>query len=466
MIRAFHSLLSPLTARLSLALRVAILTTAAVALTMAAISAIVYFSVRSELQNSLDRSILSRAEEAVDAGVDQSQINSYADAFKLAGIRIELIRGGVIFSSPDQITRIPDVTPLEISVSLGEKSHSTRTGTIDDKPYRIVAVHSGPGTALVLAQSMESASRTLDRLTLLLWVISAIGVASAGLSGWVVATNGLRPVRRLTDATERVARTEELTPIKVTGDDELARLTASFNHMLVALDASQERQRQLVADAGHELRTPLTSLRTNIELLGQASGPHGTLSPDQRREIMDDVQAQLEELTTLVGDLVELARDEPMRRDPEPFDLAETVQLASDRVRRRAADVNVETTLAPWLIIGEPGLLERAVTNLLDNAVKWSPIGATVTVHLTDGVLTVSDQGPGISADDLPYVFDRFYRATDARTLPGSGLGLAIVRRAAERHGGQVTAASTTGAGSTFTMRVPGQHTEPDSNAD
>src|SRR5699024_2233664 len=177
------------------------------------------------------------------------------------------------------------------------------------------AVHSDPGPALVLAQSMESVQRTLDRLTLLLWVTSAIGVAAAGLSGWVVATNGLRPVRRLTDATERVARTEQLTPIKVTGDDELARLTVSFNHMLIALDASQERQRQLVADAGHELRTPLTSLRTNIELLDQASGPHGTLTADQRREIMDDVRAQLEELTTLVGDLVELARDEPVVRD-------------------------------------------------------------------------------------------------------------------------------------------------------
>lgn len=455
MIRALHNLLSPLTARISLALRVAILTTAAVAITMATVGGIVYFTVRSELQSSLDRSILSRAHEAVESGIDQSQINSYAEAFKLAGIRIQLLRGGVVFASPDENTRIPDISSVELSVALGQESHSTRTGTIDGTPYRIVAVHSDPGTALVLAQSMESVQRTLDRLTLLLWVISAIGVAAAGLSGWVVASNGLRPVRRLTDATERVARTEQLTPIKVTGDDELARLTTSFNHMLIALDASQERQRQLVADAGHELRTPLTSLRTNIELLDQASG-HGTLTADQRREIMDDVRAQLEELTTLVGDLVELARDEPIVRDPEPFDLAETVAEASERVRRRAADVSIDLTLTPWLVVGEPSLLERAVTNLLDNAVKYSPVGSSVTVRLTDGVLTVTDQGSGIEAEDLPHVFDRFYRATDARTLPGSGLGLAIVRRAAERHGGQVTAASTAGAGSTFTMRIPG----------
>lgn len=430
---------------------------------MATVSGIVYFTVRSQLQSSLDRSVLSRAQEAVDAGINENQINSYAEAFQLAGIRVGLVRGGVVYSSRNQKTTIPDVTSLEVDVSRGEKSHSTRTGSINDKPYRIVAVHSGPDTALVLAQSMKSTDRTLDRLTLLLWVISAIGVAAAGLSGWMVASNGLRPVRRLTDATERVARTEELTPINVAGDDELARLTTSFNHMLLALDASQERQRQLVADAGHELRTPLTSLRTNFELLGQASE---TLTPNQRREITDDIQAQLEELTTLVGDLVELARDEPMRSDPERVDLAATVERASQRARRRAADVSLDLTLNSWLIVGEAGLLERAVTNLLDNAIKWSPVGSTVTVRLTDGILTVSDQGPGIGDEDLPHVFDRFYRASDARSLPGSGLGLAIVRRAAERHHGQVTAASMPGAGTTITMRVPGESAEPGRDSD
>ncbi len=196
-----------------------------------------------------------------------------------------------------------------------------RTVRIQGTPYRVVAVQAGGGTALVMTQSMESIDYALERLKVILLLCSAAGVALAGMAGWAVAANGLRPVRRLTAATERVARTSELTPIEVTGHDELARLTTSFNAMLQALDASQTRQRQLVADAGHELRTPLTSLRTNIELIGQAAdNAERSLTDDQRHEIMGDVRSQLEELTTLVGDLVELARDEPMTRDPEPLD--------------------------------------------------------------------------------------------------------------------------------------------------
>src|SRR5690606_18171431 len=201
--------------------------------------------------------------------------------------------------------------------------------------------------------SMESIEKALNRLQVILLLTSAVGVALAGLSGWAVATNGLRPVRRLTAATERVARTNELRPIKVRGSDELARLTTSFNAMLTALDASQSQQRQLVADAGHELRTPLTSLRTNIELMGQATQGGPGLTDDERNEIMHDVRAQLEELTTLVGDLVELARDEPVRRGPEPLDLADIVEAALDRVRRRAPAVRFEATVESWMVLGE-----------------------------------------------------------------------------------------------------------------
>jgi two-component system sensor histidine kinase MprB len=303
---------------------------------------------------------------------------------------------------------------------------------------------------------MDSIERALERLRYILLIASAAGVVVAGGAGWVVATNGLRPVRRLTAAAERVARTSELHPITVSGHDELARLTASFNQMLLALDASQLRQRQLVADAGHELRTPLTSLRTNIELLGQAAeDPERQLTSSQRTEIMDDVRAQLQELTTLVGDLVELARDEPMGRDPERLDLADTLASALERVRPRAPGLTFDVEAESWEVIGEPPLLERAFTNLLDNAAKWSPADGTVTVRLHEGVLTVRDHGPGISEDDLPHVFDRFYRSSEARTLPGSGLGLSIVRRAAERHGGTVTAESPADGGSLFTMTLP-----------
>jgi two-component system sensor histidine kinase MprB len=444
-----HRQIQPLTARASLAMRVALLTTAAVAVTLAAVSALVFVTVRAEFESSLDESMLRRANAAVSADYTPS-----AEELDLAGIKIFVVRGGQIFSRRGEAA-LP-LNTHEIEVSIGQAKSSRRTTTLDGEPYRVVAVQAGEGSALVLAQPMESVQRALERLKVILLLASAAGVVLAGGAGWVVATNGLRPVRRLTAAAERVARTSELKPIKVTGHDELARLTTSFNQMLLALDASQHRQRQLVADAGHELRTPLTSLRTNIELLGQAAeNPDRQLTAAETTEIMDDVRAQLQELTTLVGDLVELARDEPMSRDPEPLDLADTVASALDRVRPRAPGVTFDVKAESWPVIGEPPLLERAVTNLLDNAAKWSPEDGTVTVRLDDGVLTVTDEGPGISAADLPHVFDRFYRSSEARTLPGSGLGLSIVRRAAERHGGTVTAESPKGGGSVFTMTVP-----------
>jgi two-component system sensor histidine kinase MprB len=319
----------------------------------------------------------------------------------------------------------------------------------------MVAVPGGEDRALVLAQSLEPTEATLKRLGVVFWIIGFAGVLLAGVAGWAVATTSLRPVRRLTDAAERIAATEQLTPIEVSGDDELARLTVAFNSMLEALSASLQRQRQLVADAGHELRTPLTSLRTNIELLSQADF-QGGLSERTRGELLADIRAQIGELSTLVGDLVELARDEPLDRSPEPVDLAQVVDDAVQRVRRRGQGVTIDVQSTPWLVVGDAQLLERAVLNLLDNAVKWSPPLGTVHVRLADGVLSVADEGPGISNEDLPHVFERFYRSHEARTLPGSGLGLAIVEQTAQRHGGQVRAGRAATGGALFTLRLPG----------
>jgi two-component system sensor histidine kinase MprB len=232
--------------------------------------------------------------------------------------------------------------------------------------------------------------------------------------------------------------------------------------MLAAVAEAQERQRRLVADAGHELRTPLTSLRTNLELLLAAEAPNApSLSEQDKVEIHNDVRAQLDELTQLIGDLVELAREDAAQIVWEPIDLGEIVEQALDRARRRAGDVHFEATVQPWRLIGDAGALERAVLNLLDNAIKFSPPGGTIWVRVGptgDGfaVLQVADQGPGITDEDLPRVFDRFYRSQEARTLPGSGLGLAIVRQAAQRHGGEVMAGRTREGGALFTMRLPG----------
>ena len=458
MIDASHRVLQKISGRMSLGLRVAVLTGVAVAFTLGVVSTTVFFFVRAEFKSSLDQSMVRRAHAAVDAKIPEiitlnESLPTYVE--KIADVRIVLVQGGALVAPRLDSSALAFKSYREIEVSIGEAYQSKRTVRIDGTPYRVVAVQASPGTALVVAQSMESIDHALERLTLILVLASTAGVALAAMAGWAVATNGLRPVRRLTEATERVARTSELTPIPVAGRDELARLTTSFNAMLQALDASQTRQRQLVADAGHELRTPLTSLRTNIELIGQAADSDRPLTDDQRHEIMDDVRAQLEELTTLVGDLVELARDEPMSRAPEPLDFADVVGQAVDRVRLRLHDIRLDVETEPWAVVGEPQLLERAVTNLLDNAVKWSPADGTIHVRLADGVLTVRDEGDGILPADLPHIFDRFYRSSEARTLPGSGLGLSIVKRAAERHGGTVDVSSPPDGGTTFTFTLP-----------
>lgn len=459
MIDSAHRALQKITGRMSLALRVAVLTTAAVALTLSVVSAVAFVTVRAEFESSQDDSMIRRANAAVNKGILDSPVSSQAvAALAYIGIQPFVVQAGQLLAYPDSLDN--EYAKLkgyeELEVSNGQRKYSARTVMLQGVPHRVVAVPAGKGQAFVLVQSMESTRDALERLKIILLLASTAGVVLAGIAGWAVASNGLRPVRRLTAATERVARTTELTPIEVHGSDELARLTTSFNSMLIALDASQQRQRQLVADAGHELRTPLTSLRTNIELIGQAAdNAERSLTDEQRHEIMDDVRAQLEELTTLVGDLVELARDEPMSRDPAPLDFADVVTHAVDRVRLRAQEVRIDVDLTPWMVMGEPQLLERAVTNLLDNAAKWSPAGGEIRVRLTDGVLTVADDGAGINEQDLPHIFDRFYRSSEARTLPGSGLGLSIVKRAAERHGGTVEVESPPGRGTTFTLRLP-----------
>jgi two-component system sensor histidine kinase MprB len=263
-------------------------------------------------------------------------------------------------------------------------------------------------------------------------------------------------VRRLTAAVERVARTEDLTPLPVEGQDEIARLAQAFNHVLTALEASRDRQRRLVGDAGHELRTPLTSLRTNLDLLTQADHAGG-LPPEARAELLADVRAQIEELTTLVGDLVELARDEPMTLVLESVELPELVDQSIARVRRRAPGITFEASLSPWWVEGDSAALERAVANLLDNAAKWSPPDGTIRVRLESGVLTVDDEGPGIAEQDLPHVFERFYRSDESRSMPGSGLGLSIVARVVERHSGTVSAGESPAGGARLTVTLPGR---------
>ena len=229
---------------------------------------------------------------------------------------------------------------------------------------------------------------------------------------------------------------------------------ASFNQMLQSLASSRERQAQLIADAGHELRTPLTSLRTNIELLS-ADASSGMLKQQDRIDILADVKAQLVEFTDLIGDLVQLARDETAS-SPEPLDFRNVVNSALDRVRLRAHGLLFDVELNPFYVVGDSDSLERAVTNLLDNAVKWSPPGGTIRVQLEGDRLRVADQGPGIAEGDMPFIFDRFYRGDTARKTPGSGLGLSIVAQTITQHGGWIRAGRSAQGGAELTVQLPG----------
>lgn len=447
--------------RRSLASRVTLLTTVAVGCAVTAVALAAYFTVRLQTMETLDDSLRHRATAAADVdtldALSSVQVPSWA--LGAADVQIFFVDGRTgVYHSADK-TRTLKVGRPELAVAQGREGYSARTVVAHGERFRMVAVPSGDaGKALVLAQSLEPTDDMLDRLGLVLLFFGLAGVIAAGLAGWGVAHNGLRPVRRLTLATEEIARTERLDPIKVEGNDEIARLATAFNSMLAALSASWERQRQLVADAGHELRTPLTSLRTNLDLLVQSDAAGG-LSAQARSELLEDVGAQISEMTTLIGDLVELAREESLGVTVEPVDLAAVVNQAVTRVRRRAATVTFDVDIHPWWVTGEASALERAVTNLLDNAAKWGPPEGQVTVHLHEGTLMVADQGPGISAQDLPQVFDRFYRSTESRGMPGSGLGLSIVRQVAQRHGGVVRAGVGPDGGAGFWLSIPGADT-------
>ena len=449
--------------RRSLASRVILLTTLAVGLAVALVALAVFLTVRIQMQSSLDSSLINRARQAAKAAPQLSEMQSLLPSWAsgAADVRIIYVTVG---RNPVTLDEGPDMTlgQAEYDVAARQADESIRTISAEGRHYRVatVPIPDTDDQALALAQSLEPQETVLQRLGAVMLLFGLAGVIGAAAAGWAVARNGLRPVRRLTASVEQIARTEHLAPLPVEGDDEVARLATAFNGMLLALAASRDRQRRLVADAGHELRTPLTSLRTNLDLLTQADTAGG-LPPEQREELLGDVRAQLEELSTLVGDLVELARDEPLAYLVETFDLADTVERAVARVRLRAPRTVVDVATMPWFVLGESGAVERAVTNLVDNAAKWGPAGGTVTVRLANGVLTVDDQGPGIDPEDLPHVFERFFRAPESRSMPGSGLGLAIVHQVAERHSGGVTAGAAPGGGARFVFWLPGSPEPP-----
>jgi two-component system, OmpR family, sensor histidine kinase MprB len=390
-----------------------------------------YVAARNELVNQIDAGLKSQAESI--AQLDPERILGY--------------RGGV-FNSYYQVvdaaghTRLPPdlryllpVSSRTRAVAAGKAAPFYSDAPVGGVSARIYTFHYASGIAIQVAGNVSEIHRALSRLRWILIIVGAGGIGVATLIALLVSRAVLQPVRRLTEATEHVALTRDLSGrMHESGRDELARLAASFNTMLEALDESLRAQRQLVADASHELRTPLTSLRTNIEVLARAD----PLPVAEREKLLADVVEQLTEMSTLVSELVQLARGDTPTGETETVRLDEIVAGSVERARRNSPRVVFETKLHESMVEGVPAALERAIGNLLDNAAKWSPPGGKVEVAVLDHEVAVRDHGPGIDEADLPFVFDRFYRAPSARGMPGSGLGLAIVDQVAQSHGGEV----------------------------
>jgi two-component system sensor histidine kinase MprB len=361
---------------------------------------------------------------------------------------------GTAIQGPGTSVKIPvSSTAREVAAQAGEPElEDVEVG--GDTTLRVLTQPLVRGAALQVATSLEPTQDTLSSLVVILFLVSAGGIALAAALGPVVARTALAPAGEVSDAAEEVARTQDLTRrIEVRGSDELGRLAASFNQMMAALERSESAQRQLVADASHELRTPLATLRTNIETLGRRD----RIDPAEREQLVGDLSDELEEMTELVADVVELARlpGQDGGSVHEDVALDELARDAVERSRRRARELSFEERISPSLVRGDRQRLGRAISNMLDNACKWSPPGGTVEVEVADGRVAIRDHGPGFAAEDLPRVFDRFWRSDEARGKAGSGLGLAIVQRVAEEHGGAARAENANHGGAEVSLELP-----------
>ncbi|WP_443076610.1 sensor histidine kinase [Streptomyces sp. NBC_01725] len=454
--------------------RLAMLVATAVAVAVAAAAVACWLLTRAQLESELDNSLrnTSAPNNLVQDALNRCALGQTPPEPSNHGFAYVQVVGRDGSRCVDASSQPVKVRSADIAVARGTE-HDTLHDSTTEKgaPVRVHTqrIPFGPAGAQVtvsVSRPLDEIDASLNRLALLLTAVAGAGVVGAGAAGLWVARTGLRPVDGLTRAVEHVARTEDLSlRIPAEGEDEIARLSRSFNSMTAALASSRDRQAQLIADAGHELRTPLTSLRTNVELLARSEETGRAIPPKDRTALMASVKAQMTELASLIGDLQELSR--PDAPDPGPLQvvaLHTIVESALERARLRGPDLTIEVALHPWYVRAEPAALERALVNVLDNAVKFSPPGAAVAVALSErGELTVRDHGPGIPAEELPHVFERFWRSPSARALPGSGLGLSIVARTVQQTGGEIALRPAAGGGTVAAIRIPGASTPPPS---
>ncbi|HEX6355403.1 HAMP domain-containing sensor histidine kinase [Actinophytocola sp.] len=424
--------------------RVAAITACVVAAAVVGIGAITWFATRHHLLAQLDQTLLDRklptlttihtgateptlAQKALLCDPPEHQLQGFLEG-------IQLLRADGTACVPDGVDGVV-TTPADRAVT----AVTLRDGiTESGVPARVMLRPVGGGDVVAISRSLVPVDETLSGLRTLLILVCVSGVVIAGAIGLLLARRTLAPMARLTATAEHIANTEDLeTPVSVTGRDEVGRLGRAFNAMTTALRESRQRRRELVTDAAHELRTPLTSLRTNVDLLARSERTGRAIPAGQRARIVDRLQAQTAEFSDLVDELVELARD-ARELAHEEVPVATVVERALTRARSRTANHDFTVELTPWSTVGDAAALERAVLNVLDNAIKFSPPGSTVSVHGEPGRLVVTDQGPGIPAENREQAFARFWRTPSARALPGSGLGLAIVANTVHAHRGTV----------------------------
>jgi len=448
-------------AGMTLRTRIAAVASLSVALSVLVAAVAVYLVVRADLRGQLDSSLRPRAGAlAAPGGGGPDPGPPPMDDDGGAGGFLKTIQpppfgaasGYVQFIAPTGALSVPGgqgssrripLDARDLGIAAAGRGSALSDRSVGGTRLRVLTLGAGERGAVMVALPLTEVDHELGRLELLLAAIGAAGILLAAGLGVLVARTALDPIARFTRNAERLTGSLDLAQrLPIAGDDELARLAASFNAALDALERSVGAQRRLIADVGHELRTPIASLRANIQVLQHA----GRLSPQENESLRRDVLGELDELTALVGDVIELARGAERELAHDELRLDEILRAAARRAERRGK-VRFALDVEPALLLGDAPAIDRAISNLLENAAKWSPPGGLVEVALHDGELTVRDHGPGFQDADLPFVFDRFYRAERARELPGSGLGLAIVRQAAEAHGGSARAENAPGGG-------------------
>jgi signal transduction histidine kinase len=418
----------------SLRTRVAIAVGAVVFSALAVVAAVVYPAVGANLRAQDDESLVQVAKEAPTIATKLKRSSTpLGELVPFGNTQLQIVPEAVVGFTNGFVR----ITEHDIQVARGYDKPYFRDEAYGRVVYRIYTAQfpGNPGALVRVAMPVSDAAPTQTALGWLLVVLVPAGALAAAVVARLAAGRVLRPVGRLTESVERIRATGDLSaPIETPGRDEISRLGQAFAAMTAALDESTGAQRRLVADASHELRTPLTSLTTNLELL--AERPDDPSAP----ALVAAALAEAGELRVLINDLAELARDGRASFHVEDVRLDLVAERIAARAAIRAPGLQYELDCQPTLVRGDPDALERAIGNLVDNALKWSPPDGRIRISVAGGRVEVSDDGPGIAADDLPYIFDRFYRSAKARALPGSGLGLAIVRRVADMHDGTVEA--------------------------